>query len=362
MYACSRASKRAFTLVELLVVIAIIGVLVALLLPAVQAAREAARRSQCKNNLKQIGLSVQNFITAKKTFPSGGTIFEPQLQNYLVGGRPVGTDAMGFGWGYQILPYLEQGAVQNITTTLQIAQTIIPMYNCPSRRGATQWLSIYDGNTYALTDYAGAMPCGYTDYSQTVRNYPVGVNGVVDSTSIRRPRFYGGATSGTYVLKVPDNMDYMGAIVRGTQNLATASNRGSTPTFTPANSVTSLTEMRNIEDGTSNTLLISEKFVRPDSYEGGMGGDDRGWTDGWDPDTMRSTCFPPLQDANIGPPSDPMFGTGADVLNFGSPHAGGMNAVFVDGSVHTISYDIDPQLFDNLGDRRDGNVVDLSGM
>jgi prepilin-type N-terminal cleavage/methylation domain-containing protein/prepilin-type processing-associated H-X9-DG protein len=357
----ARCSKRAFTLVELLVVIAIIGVLVALLLPAVQAAREAARRSQCKNNLKQIGLSVQNFITAKRTFPSGGTIFEPQLQNYLVGGKPVGTDAMGFGWGYQILPYLEQGAVQNITTTLQIAQTIIPMYNCPSRRGATQWLSIYDGNTYALTDYAGAMPCGYTDYSETTRNYPVGTNGVTDSVALRRPRFYGGQPSNPWVLTVPKNMDYMGAIVRGTKNVV-APVRGGTPTFTAVDSVTSITEMKSIEDGTSNTMLIGEKFIRPDSYEGGMGGDDRGWSDGWDPDTMRSTCFPPLQDANIGLPTDPLFGTSADVLNFGSAHAGGMNAAFVDGSVHTISYDIDPQTFDNLGDRRDGNIVDLSGL
>jgi len=357
----ARRPSGAFTLVELLVVIAIIGVLVALLLPAVQAAREAARRSQCKNNLKQIGLSVQNFIAAKKTFPSGGTIFQPILENYIVGGKPVGTDAVGLGWGYQILPYLEQQAVQTIVNTDDIAKTLIPMYNCPSRRGATLWLSIYNGKTYALTDYAGATPCGYTDYSETTRNYPVGVNGVTDAVAIRRPRFFGGATSAGFVLTVPANRSYYGAIVRGTKNVVPPV-RGGTPTFNAVDSVTSLTQMKSIEDGTSNTMLISEKFVRPDSYEGGMGGDDRGWSDGWDPDTMRSTCFPPLQDANIGLTSDPLFGIDADVLNFGSPHAGGMNAAFVDGSVHTIPYDIDPQLFDNLGDRRDGGVVDLSGL
>jgi prepilin-type N-terminal cleavage/methylation domain-containing protein len=72
-----RVQNYAFTLVELLVVIAIIGILVALLLPAIQAAREAARRTECKNHLKQIGLAISNFESAKKTFPSGGAIFAP---------------------------------------------------------------------------------------------------------------------------------------------------------------------------------------------------------------------------------------------------------------------------------------------
>ncbi len=69
--------KRGFTLVELLVVIAIIGILVALLLPAIQAAHEAARRTQCKNNLKNIGLSIHNIYGAMKYFPTGGTISNP---------------------------------------------------------------------------------------------------------------------------------------------------------------------------------------------------------------------------------------------------------------------------------------------
>ncbi len=103
----STARRRAFTLVELLVVIAIIGVLVALLLPAVQAAREAARRSQCTNNLKQMGLALQNHVSALGVFPQGGT--DPW--------HDEGTTKFdkGYGWMVQILPYVENATLRDIS-------------------------------------------------------------------------------------------------------------------------------------------------------------------------------------------------------------------------------------------------------
>jgi len=359
----SSAPRSAFTLVELLVVIAIIGVLVALLLPAVQAAREAARRSECKNKLKQVGLSIQNFNDAKKCLPTGGDAIFPQIGNYVQGNAPLGPDKQGLGWGYQILPYLEQGPLSGITTQAQLQSSVVPIYVCPSRRSAT---TIQDVQTpllqVTLSDYAGAMPCGYPTSDLNGRFAPLGQgpSPQPDSNALRRERLFGSSSSNaTHILSVPDNETYMGAIVRTPTR--SSCNRG-VCTRTPAKNVPSPVELQQIEDGTSNTILVGEKFIRPDLYEGGSSSDDRGWSDGWDPDTMRSTCFPPLQDSLSGTTDNTLFGPSADVVNFGSAHPGGFNVCFVDGSVHTIRYEIDPYVFDNLGDRRDGEAVDLSAM
>src|SRR5262245_28314263 len=102
-----RQFNGGFTLVELLVLIAIIGILVALLLPAIQAAREAARRTQCKSQLKNMGLAVLNHVDNFKVFPTGGSGIGVDIALYSAGGKPFGPDKQGLNWTYQILPFLE---------------------------------------------------------------------------------------------------------------------------------------------------------------------------------------------------------------------------------------------------------------
>ncbi|QDT91797.1 DUF1559 domain-containing protein [Gimesia algae] len=137
-------SKKGFTLIELLVVIAIIAILIALLLPAVQQAREAARRSTCKNNMKQIGLALHNYHETHRIFPYG-------YNTVPGGGCADGTGDIRTGWGFFILPFIDQAPLYQYcnskgasdcpiwhTTTALIdtggtgARASIPVYNCPS--------------------------------------------------------------------------------------------------------------------------------------------------------------------------------------------------------------------------------------
>ena len=117
----SKSRYRGFTLIELLVVIAIIAILIALLLPAVQQAREAARRSQCKNNLKQLGLSMHNYHDTGRIFPPGfirrGGGGLPgnwnQICTTLADNSAVSNTARGWAWGSMILPYIDQAPLYN---------------------------------------------------------------------------------------------------------------------------------------------------------------------------------------------------------------------------------------------------------
>ncbi len=347
----NQATRKAFTLVEILVVIAIIGILVALLLPAIQAAREAARRSQCANNLKQMGLAVHNFVSAKNVLPTGGTTFYPHIEDYVTsGGQPYGPDRQGLGWAFQILPYVEEGNLYALKTTEDIQHTVVPMYNCPSRRKATTIAQSGDatlvGKTATLTDYAAATPA----MDPTVP-LPYNYNDTSATNTAGASFWQGNGTS------VPENKQWFGMIIRtpiswdGSQWVDSGSTRPIT--------------FAKVTDGTSKTLLIGEKLVNPLMYDGGSPSDDRGWSDGWDPDIMRCTCVAPLPDgAVVGVKSGKVyqFGQINDVFNFGSAHPGSFNTVFGDGSVHTIRYEVDPVLFDRLGNRRDGESTDTSDL
>jgi prepilin-type N-terminal cleavage/methylation domain-containing protein len=378
-----------FTLVELLVVIAIIGVLVALLLPAVQAAREAARRTTCLNQVRQMGIALQNHVDAMKVFPTGGSIPNPDIADYTSGSRdnpgtPNGPNKQGLGAFYQMLPYLEQNAVKNIRTQAQLQSTLIPLYNCPSRRPPAHAGGRELGPQ--LTDYATAQPateyCGSTPYDPLAA-WPF--SGPSPAFAIRS-YWCGDGSSGRWGPNppVPERQaNYGGVIVRTPYRVkdcevpancneadATRAARGEIVSGFPT-----AIKPAQVTDGLSNTLVISEKVVRYDLYEGqeapwpggGQVSDDKGWADGWDPDSVRFAGVPPISDSN----ADVCFsdnpaiiktcigeGGSIPVLFFGSAHATGVNAVYADASGHFVRFDVDHLVFNALGTRAGEEVLD----
>ena len=161
----STRRRPGFTLIELLVVIAIIAVLIALLLPAVQQAREAARRTQCRNNMHQLGLALHNYHDTHGTFPPGGICPLPSSES----GVPH------WGWMAMILPFMDETAVYNacnfsacvhntgdyLTNTTARSQALA-QYCCPSNHGAE--VRGTPPNAYGCTDYAGIAGATTTGY------------------------------------------------------------------------------------------------------------------------------------------------------------------------------------------------------
>lgn len=155
--------RQGFTLIELLVVIAIIAILVALLLPAVQSAREAARRSQCKNNLKQIGLALHNYHEISRTFPPGWIGVDRTTGNQDFEGYN------SFGWAALLLPQLEQGSLHNSlnmrlsmldpANTPQLL-TVLPVFRCPSDTGPDVWDVPEEGGSNILATVSSSNYVG----------------------------------------------------------------------------------------------------------------------------------------------------------------------------------------------------------
>jgi prepilin-type N-terminal cleavage/methylation domain-containing protein len=349
------AERRGFTLVELLVVIAIIGVLVALLLPAVQAARESARRSQCTNNLKQIGLGFLNHESSHRFLPSSG--WSPWHVADLEMG--VGKTQPG-GWMYQILPFIEQQGLYNIPSdgnrgsitaqqranALKLQSTPVATFNCPSRRPA-QNLSF-------------GLPVGWkpmnSDMMITVARGDYAAN-AGDNVKGCTHQLEGLDTPETSADdKWPGNNDpqllawtLVGAKPYG------ASPGGSYPPLSAQSGVNftgSEIELQQISDGVSNTYLVGEKYMNSNEYETdgtADGGDNHGYFQGFDWDTHRFATkdWPPL-------PDTPGF---FSYQGFGSAHPGAWHAVFCDGSVRGLSYDIDEQTHRRYASRFDGQTI-----
>ncbi len=363
---------RGFTLIELLVVIAIIAVLIGLLLPAVQKVREAASRLQCQNNLKQIGLALHNFHDTNLMFPNGGGDWNTSV-SYQPGGQPYGADRQTAGWLWQILPYIEQDNLAKLPDWIPNPNGT-PNWAVNSQLGTGQWPAGTRIVRIDLRDYG--TPRGALSNTGPVKTYFCPSRRSANAISIWSTinhADYAAATPGPVPL--PKNRagqitlpaqdaewgigGHNGVITKGVDF---ASGR-------PASKVT----VASVVDGTSNTFVIADKFIPTQFYaNNGWFGADKGAFIGYDEVNHRTTVawqtapkgpIPNPQRDYVVPNSsdwnDPMWQTG---FVFGSAHPSGINAVFADGSVRHIQYNINPDLFNLIGHRADGAVVDLSGL
>ena len=287
----ARSRRPGFTLIELLVVIAIIAVLIALLLPAVQAAREAARRAQCTNNLKQLGLAAQNYISVNTCFPGGSyTVFN------AIGPKKAG-DQENFSCFVRMLPFMEQQSISNATNfsltyshadNLTLAGVALSALICPS----DSW-------------QAQAIPNPSSIYNP----FPAG-------TWIQQFTCYAGCEgmfSVRYITDYPSNeQTQLNGMIFGDSSVSLA----------------------QVTDGTSNTFLFGERsHSLVNKIDGAFANTEQLWNSGFYSDSLCSTYAP----LNTFPKNLPGFYN----LIVSSLHSGGANFGFCDGSVRFIKNSID---------------------
>lgn len=300
---CRRNTSAGFTLVELLVVIAIIGVLVALLLPAVQAAREAARRSQCMNNLKQMGLALLNHESSKGYFPRGRwNVLPSDTSKHTIADRPVKSN--DHSWQIVALPFAEE---QNLARRYDLKK---PWFHIDNRAAVSSPLAIFR---------CPSAPAGDRfDESFTSLLKPAGgdygcPNGVGRAAWTSAPELgkYPGDAPPTGGGGAEDNERVIGVLAK----LMTAP---------PC-------RIKDIIDGTASTLLIAECAGKPDLHTKGVPGDVNGnpsnvfvgssWAD---PDSGFTV--------NVSPVIN--FHNDAEIYSF---HNSGAHVAFADGHVRLLA-------------------------
>lgn len=285
--------RNAFTLVELLVIIAIIGILVSLLLPAIQASREAARRLTCSNNLKQIGVALHLYFDSNKKFPSGWTAYDPQSHQPYALGEP------GWGWASRLLPFLELNSLakRGINYNLPLSHpsnknarlTVIAEFLCPSTPSNKQTFIDPDdpGQTeMAIGHYVGVFG---TEDIHNCETLPIGQQCVGDGV------FY--------------------------HNSAVT--------------------IKDIRDGTSHTLAVGERttILGPSTWVGAPP------NDGCGPGMVLGTAaYTPNSRQD-------------DIHNFSSKHPHGTNFLSADSSVRFIRDDLDSNYFRAACTRAKGDSI-----
>lgn len=285
--------RRAFTLVELLVVIAIIGILVALLLPAVQAAREAARRMSCNNNMKQIALALHNYHDSYGAMPMGWIGL-----NNGIGTTLHSEGGPGWGWSAHVLPFIEQ------VTVGDIIQDTLPMTDAANQPARDTHLPIYRCPSDATSQDFFDLDVSGTPVRIPGANY-VGMFGTTELVDCE-------------------------ALPPGVQC------KSNGPFFH-----NSSTRFRDFLDGTSNTLLVGERYSKhgQSTWLGAIPGGDEAFA------RILAIADHPPNDKS-GHLDDP-----------GSYHPAGTNFAFADGSVHIIVETIDLNVYYALATMQGGEVV-----
>ncbi|QDT44456.1 Type II secretion system protein G precursor [Gimesia alba] len=310
-------NRRGFTLIELLVVIAIIAILIALLLPAVQQAREAARRSSCKNNLKQLGLALQNYHDTHSVFPPGGVIGPcgGSPPTNLTGLQECGNgESLGGNWLLYILPQMEQG---------------------PLWEKAAPILSGRDPLDYMNNIFGHFSPAAYRCPS-----HPWDRRSNVAFRSIEH------MSRGNYAANY------------GSGDL-TASYKGQTAGVFTINSAVAI---RDIKDGTTNTLLVGEvQYINDVTSDArgawvysGMGGS--AFSTGRNPNSITPDILAKCSNTTEMPCTEANDGT--QIATLRSFHTGGVQVCLADGSCRFISENISQTIWQALGTRAGREVID----
>ncbi|MFO0790984.1 MAG: DUF1559 domain-containing protein [Pirellulales bacterium] len=339
--------RTGFTLVELLVVIAIIGILVALLLPAVQAAREAARRSQCQNNLKQIGLSINNYESTTKCLPPGcflgeGSAWSAFILPYLEEGNSFNwltigeTNAANWQWAHPG-PYSDSTTLPNNFRNIRVVESVVSVYRCPSAGLLEHQLDVSSDGWFVM------------------RRSPASYLGCVSGLEERqhplwRMRFQ----------KAPiQNPLYQGVdgVLVGLDHEEEANTRIKFKMVTDGISKTALAG-----EAVHDTEAVEAKGSQPEPEPGGRkdhwwgGSDDIDTSPFMDLSEMLGSTGVPINAQNIYSQRDCDSNPNSPEcqklqLSFGSKHPGIAQMVFCDGHVEGVADDIDKQVWSDIGTR-----------